>query len=83
VWTPCAGPVLGTILTLIATQGTTGKASLLVIFYATGAGVPMIIIAYGSQWLTTKIRGLVKYSVRVQQAFGVLIILLAVAMFSI
>ena len=81
VWTPCAGPVLGTILTLVATQGTTGKASLLVIFYAIGAGVPMIIIAYGSQWLTTKVRSLVKYSVRLQQAFGVLIILLAVAMF--
>ena len=81
VWTPCAGPVLGTILTLVVTQGTTGKASLLVIFYAIGAGIPMIIIAYGSQWLTTRVRGLVKYSVRLQQAFGVLIILLAVAMF--
>jgi len=81
VWTPCAGPVLGAILTLVATQGTTGKASLLVIFYAIGAGVPMIIIAYGSQWLTTKVRSLVRYSVRLQQAFGVLIILLAVAMF--
>jgi cytochrome c biogenesis protein CcdA/thiol-disulfide isomerase/thioredoxin len=81
VWTPCAGPVLGTILTLVATQGTTGKVSLLVIFYAIGAGVPMIIIAYGSQWLTTRVRGLVKYSVRWQQVFGVFIILLAVAMF--
>lgn len=81
VWTPCAGPVLGTILTLVATQGTTAKATTLVIFYAIGAGVPMMIIAYGSQWLTTKVRGFVKYSVRLQQIFGVLILLLAVAMF--
>jgi cytochrome c biogenesis protein CcdA/thiol-disulfide isomerase/thioredoxin len=81
VWTPCAGPVLGTILTLIATQGTTGKASVLVIVYALGAGVPMMAIAYGSQWLTTKVRGLVKYSARLQQVFGVLILLLAIAMF--
>mgnify|MGYP001550257143 FL=1 len=81
VWTPCAGPVLGTILTLVATQGTTAKASILVIVYALGAGVPMLIIAYGSQWITTKIRGLVKYSARLQQAFGVLILLLAVAMY--
>lgn len=80
VWTPCAGPVFGTILTLVATQGTTGQASLLVIFYALGAGVPMMVIAYGSQWLTTKVRGLVKYSVRLQQVFGVLILLLALAM---
>jgi len=81
VWTPCAGPVLGTILTLVATQGTTGKAASLVIVYALGAGVPMLAIAYGSQWLTTKVRGLVKYSARMQQIFGVLILLLAVAMF--
>ncbi len=81
VWTPCAGPVLGTILTLVATQGTTGKASLLVIFYALGAGVPMMAIAYGSQWLTTKVHSLVKYSVRLQQVFGGLILLLAIAMF--
>ncbi len=81
IWTPCAGPILGTILTLIATQGTTAKASILVIVYALGAGVPMLIIAYGSQWLTTKVRGIVKYSARLQQAFGVLILLLAVAMY--
>lgn len=81
VWTPCAGPVLGTILTLVATQGTTGKATLLVIVYALGAGVPMLAIAYGSQWLTTKVRGLVKYSARLQQVFGVLILLLAIAMY--
>ena len=81
VWTPCAGPVLGTILTLVATQGTTAKASLLVIAYALGAGVPMMAIAYGSQWLTTKVRSLVKYSARLQQVFGVLILLLAIAMY--
>jgi cytochrome c biogenesis protein CcdA/thiol-disulfide isomerase/thioredoxin len=81
VWTPCAGPVLGTILTLVATQGTTGKASVLVIVYALGAGVPMLIIAYSSQWLTTKVRSLAKYSTRLQQGFGVLILLLAVAMY--
>jgi len=81
VWTPCAGPVLGTILTLVATQGTTAKASLLVLFYALGAGVPMMVIAYGSQYITTKVRGFVKYSARLQQVFGVLILLLAIAMF--
>ncbi len=81
VWTPCAGPVLGTILTLVATQGTTAKATILVLAYALGAGVPMMIIAYGSQWITTKVRSFVKYSKRLQQVFGVLILLLALAMY--
>jgi cytochrome c biogenesis protein CcdA/thiol-disulfide isomerase/thioredoxin len=81
VWTPCAGPVLGTILTLIATQGTTAKAFILVIAYALGAGIPMMIIAYGSQWITTKVRSIAQYSRQIQQVFGVLILLLAVAMY--
>ena len=81
VWTPCAGPVLGSILALIAIQGTTGKAIILVIAYALGAGIPMMIIAYGSQWITTKVRFLAQYSRQLQQIFGVLILLLAIAMY--
>ena len=80
VWTPCAGPVLGSILTLIATQGSTGQAVILVLAYALGAGVPMLIIAYGSQYVTTKVRGIARYATRIQQIFGVLVFLLALAM---
>ncbi len=81
IWTPCAGPILGTILTLIAIQGSTGKSAVLIIFYALGAGIPMLIIAYGSRWLTTKIKLIARHSVKIQQTFGVLIVLLAVAMY--
>jgi cytochrome c biogenesis protein CcdA/thiol-disulfide isomerase/thioredoxin len=81
VWTPCAGPILGSILTLIAIQGTTAKAVALVIAYALGAGIPMLIIAYGSQYVTTKVRWIAQYATRLQQIFGVLILLLAVAMY--
>jgi cytochrome c biogenesis protein CcdA/thiol-disulfide isomerase/thioredoxin len=81
IWTPCAGPILGSILTLVATQGSTAKSAVLMFAYAIGAGVPMLIIAYGSQWITTKVKSIAKYSVRLQQIFGVLILLLAVAMY--
>jgi cytochrome c-type biogenesis protein len=81
IWTPCAGPVLGSILTLVATQTDTAKASILLVAYAIGAGIPMIIIAYGGQYVTTKIRWIAPYSRRIQQIFGVLIITLAIAMF--
>src|ERR1051326_2573929 len=81
IWAPCAGPVLGAILTLIATQGNTFKSTILLIAYALGAGLPMLAIAYGSQWLTTRVRSIAKYSSRLQQIFGVLVLLLAAAMF--
>jgi cytochrome c biogenesis protein CcdA len=79
IWTPCAGPVLGSILTLIATQTNLTEASILLFAYAIGAGIPMLIIAYGSQVITTKVRFLAQYSRAMQQIFGVIIILVAIA----
>lgn len=81
VWTPCAGPILASILVLIATQGSTIKSITLLASYALGASIPMLIIAYGSQWVTTKVRGIAQYATRLQQIFGILILLLAAAMY--
>lgn len=81
VWTPCAGPVLGSILTLIATQQHLAHAGVLLAGYALGAGIPMLVIAYGGQHLTTHIRQVARVSHRLQQAFGVLVILTAAAMY--
>ena len=81
VWTPCAGPVLGAALTLIATEPGTGNAVQLLVAYAVGAALPMLFIAYGGQFATTRVRQLARYSHRLQQAFGVLIVALAVVLY--
>ena len=81
VWTPCAGPVLASILTLIALQKDLLAAAILLLFYSIGVGVPMLIIAYGGQYISEKVQVISKYSVLLQQIFGVIIILLAIAMF--
>lgn len=79
VWTPCAGPVLGSILTLVATSKDTAWASLQLVAYAVGAAVPMLGIAYGGQTATTRVRSLARYAPRLQQAFGVVVIAFAIA----
>lgn len=81
IWTPCAGPVLGTILTLIATSSDFGRAGILLTAYAIGAGLPMLIIAYGSQYVTTKVQAIARHSRLIQRIFGLIIILLAIAMY--
>lgn len=81
IWAPCAGPILGSILTLVALQQDLGQASLLLIAYAVGAGIPMLAIAYGGQVLTTKVKSIAKYSHRLQQIFGVILVLLAFAIY--
>ena len=79
VWTPCAGPVLGSILTVVATSQDTAWASLLLVVYAIGAGLPMLAIAYGGQAVTTRVRRVARIAPRLQQAFGVVVIAFAVA----
>jgi cytochrome c biogenesis protein CcdA len=81
IWTPCAGPVLGSILTLIATQTDLAQASILLVAYAVGAGIPLLVIGYASQWVTTRVSSLARHAKTMQQVFGVLILLLAAAMF--
>lgn len=77
VWTPCAGPVLGSILTIVATSKDTAFASLQLVTYAIGAAIPMLAIAYGGQAVTSRVRSLARIAPRLQQGFGVVIIAFA------
>jgi cytochrome c-type biogenesis protein len=81
VWTPCAGPVLVSILMVIATAPHIEWATLLLVAYAIGAAVPMLAIAYGGQFATTRVRRLARVTNRLQQGFGALTIVFAVAMY--
>ena len=79
VWTPCAGPVLGSILTVVATSKDAAWASTLLVVYAIGAAIPMLAIAYGGQAVTSRVRSIARISPKLQQGFGVVVIGFAVA----
>ena len=42
-WTPCIGPILGSILTLAAIEENIGRSVLLLSFYSLGLAIPFII----------------------------------------
>ncbi len=79
IWTPCAGPVLGSILTLIATSRDSAAGSALLVAYALGAAIPMLAIAYGGQAVTTRIRSVTRFAPILRQTFGAIVIAVAVA----
>lgn len=81
IWTPCAGPVLASILVLVTQAQNLGWSALLLILYAIGAGIPMLAIAYGGQFMTTRVRAVAKYAERLQKIFGALIVLTAIAIY--
>ena len=54
-WTPCVGPILGTVLTLTAAQATVGQGAVLLAVFSAGLAVPFLAVAWGfssaSRWI--------------------------------
>ena len=44
-WTPCLGPILGTILGLAASEADLWRGTVLLGFYAMGLGIPFLLVA--------------------------------------
>jgi len=78
-WTPCVGPILGTVITLAATSP--GIAFNLLLAYSIGIGLPFMIMGAlisRSSKIISKIGKHLKYYTAV---FGVIIIILGVLVF--
>ncbi len=56
VWAPCAGPILGIILTLATVQASFASTFFLMGAYALGAALPMLLIGYGGQRVAQKLQ---------------------------
>lgn len=73
-WTPCVGPILGTILTLAAT--TPSVAFNLLLVYSLGLGIPFILIGVFYSRATKMIRAMSKHLKYYNVILGGFIILL-------
>ena len=82
VWSQGSGPILASIATLAATVQVSYHVILVTLAYVTGVGIPLFIFAYGGQRVIGKTRFLSGYTGRVQQGFGVLMLLTALAIYT-
>lgn len=70
-WTPCVGPILGGVLTYVASQESTPtQGALLLLPFALGIGIPIIIFAWGSQLFTPWLNRLKPYLPKIESAIG-------------
>ena len=77
-WTPCIGPILGSILILASTEESINKGILLLSFYSLGLAIPFILSGYYmSKFLTTR-KSFSKYYGRVTKTGGVILLLTGV-----
>ena len=74
-WTPCIGPVLGSILALSATEASISTGVLLLTFYSLGLAIPFILSGYFmSRFLTSK-KNFSKYYNRVTKTGGTILLI--------
>ncbi len=77
VYAPCAGPILAAVITTSAAQSLTGERVAVALAYGLGTGVVLYALMLGGRRLAAP---LVRRSGRVQQAMGLLMVLLGAGM---
>ncbi|MDO8413502.1 MAG: cytochrome c biogenesis protein/redoxin, partial [Gallionellaceae bacterium] len=75
VWTPCSGPILAAVLVQVIRQQTDVAGYFIILSFAIGAGVPMLIIALTGRKIMQRLGFFTRHAEGVRKAFGVLIIL--------
>jgi len=81
IWTPCVGPILAGVISLALTGSVSGGAVLITLSYALGTAIPMLLIMYGGRKLLNRNQWLAANTGKIQKAFGVVMILVAGAIY--
>jgi cytochrome c-type biogenesis protein len=83
VWSPCSGPLLGSALTLVASEGGVLRGGVVLGIFGLGAAIPLVAVAYASRSGFGHVRGWVLAHIkRVQTVFAVLLGGMGVAILS-
>jgi cytochrome c-type biogenesis protein len=78
-WTPCLGPTLGAITALAASSGATAlRGSILAFFYCLGLGIPFIVAALATEWVSTASSWLRRHQRTIGRIGGLMLIAIGV-----
>ena len=80
VWSPCSGPLLASVLTLVASEGGASRGALILGLFGIGAATPLVAVAYASRSGFSHARGWVLEHIdAIKKGFGFLILVTGVA----
>lgn len=83
IWSPCSGPLLGTALTLVASEGGAARGALILGLFGAGAAIPLVGVAYLSRAGFTRLQSKVMaHADRAKKLFGTVLLLVGLAILS-
>jgi cytochrome c biogenesis protein CcdA len=83
VWSPCSGPLLGSALSLVASEGGVARGGVVLGVFGLGAALPLVAVAYASRQGFVRTRDWVLARIeRVRRGFALLLGLVGVAILS-
>jgi cytochrome c-type biogenesis protein len=77
-WTPCIGPILGTVLAIAGASQTVGWGAVLLAIYSVGLGVPFVLVAVGFHRARRSMDWLKRNGRRVELVGGSMLIMVGV-----
>jgi cytochrome c-type biogenesis protein len=80
-WSPCIGPILGSILVLAASAATLRQGVYLLLAYSLGLGIPFILLGLGLNQVSSVLRWLRPHLGKIEIATGILMVVVGVLVF--
>lgn len=77
-WTPCVGPILGSILLLASMQATAFTGAILLTVFSIGLAIPFLLVAIGFSHATRYVEKITKYLKWVSVVGGIFLIILGI-----
>jgi len=81
-WTPCIGPIYGSILTMAATGGNVSQAGAQLVAYSLGLGIPFLLAALLLDGAQGFLRKLQRHIQTIERFAGILLIVIGIAIAS-
>ena len=79
-WTPCIGPILGSILSLAAQEASVGRGIALMALYAAGLGIPFLMAAIFLRRFMGAVARIRPWMGTIEKAMGVLLLIVGIMM---
>jgi cytochrome c-type biogenesis protein len=79
-WTPCVGPILGSILALVSSEGKPALGLVLLLVYSLGLAIPFTLLALGFNKMLAYLNRAKRYLKYIEWFTGAILILMGIAL---